>query len=213
MTVPVLALNRLAHSFSRHRKGMVLCLAPVCTLSDPQCGQVMPLGQRRPMNQASAVASSGNSLHNLDQRDAFAVRFAGCLRHGDRLPENTTILQESAEKVNPYRGFQPMSDEEKLQLKKDKWWEIREKEAHIECLRQRLKKQMDSLRRVADLWDNGSLSTQDGRFMMRALASVSLALDPPPALSLEETVATLEELGRSEAELETLKDDFAKLLS
>ncbi len=53
MTVPVFALNRLAHSFSRQRTGMVLCVAPAGTFSDPQCGQ------RRSMNHASAGASSG----------------------------------------------------------------------------------------------------------------------------------------------------------
>ena len=30
MTVPIFALNRLAHCFSRQRHGIVLCFAPVC---------------------------------------------------------------------------------------------------------------------------------------------------------------------------------------
>ena len=46
ITVPVFVLNRLAHCFSRHRKGMVLCFAPVWTFSLPQCGQPTPSGQR-----------------------------------------------------------------------------------------------------------------------------------------------------------------------
>ena len=34
------------------------------TLSDPHCGQVVPLGQRLSMNHRSAVASSGNILNS-----------------------------------------------------------------------------------------------------------------------------------------------------
>ena len=36
MIVPVLTLNFLPHSFSRQRNGIVLCLHPVCTLTEPQ---------------------------------------------------------------------------------------------------------------------------------------------------------------------------------
>ncbi len=65
MTVPVFALNRLAHSFSRHRKGMVLCLAPVCTFTEPQCGQAMPCGQRRAMNRAYPVVTHTHYMYGV----------------------------------------------------------------------------------------------------------------------------------------------------
>ena len=59
MTVPVFTLNRLRHSFSRQRNG-ILCAAPDWTRVEPQCGQAGPSGQRDSANHASAVASSGN---------------------------------------------------------------------------------------------------------------------------------------------------------
>ena len=42
MAVRVLVLNCLAQTFSRQRNGMVLCFAPVGTLSEPRCGPATP---------------------------------------------------------------------------------------------------------------------------------------------------------------------------
>ena len=97
-----------------------------------------------------------------------------------------------------------MSDEEKLQLKKDKWWEIREKEVHIECLRRRRQDQIDALRTLADAWDKKTLSAENGRFLTSAFLPEPIKVGQPP-LTLDETVSTLEELGRCEKEAADLR--------
>ena len=64
MTVPVLTLNFFPHPFSRQRYGMVRCLAPVCTFTEPHDTQAILCGHLRLTSQSSAALSVGNIFSN-----------------------------------------------------------------------------------------------------------------------------------------------------
>lgn len=79
---------------------MVWFLHPTCKFREPQYGQPMPFGQRWPMNQDSAFASSGNfrkaalgleSFRCVCPGSFFVVSIPYTYNELDKIPENNKL--------------------------------------------------------------------------------------------------------------------------
>ena len=84
MTEPVLVLKLgRSEALSPHRQGIVGCMQPVCTFTEPHLGLQMPPSQRLRMNHCAAASSVGYSLMNwlseMPLRNDLPCAFCFCL--------------------------------------------------------------------------------------------------------------------------------------
>ena len=104
-----------------------------------------------------------------------------------------------------------MGEDEKLQLKKDILWDIREKNAHVECLKQQINRQISAMKQIVNLWENNNLGVKNGKFINLAKFGLTeeIALDIQIS---ERLIHLFTDLSESESEPKDLDANFNKLM-
>ncbi|MCY4094240.1 MAG: hypothetical protein OXG05_03850 [Gammaproteobacteria bacterium] len=109
-------------------------------------------------------------------------------------------------------GTTCMTIDDKLRIKKDMWWEIREVKAHIACVKQSIEKDIELLDSVVQAWKSGALGIDGNR-----LIKSSQHNDPSEVIhqypSYEAFSEKCQDLEAAKNRLLALEDKFNQLLS
>ncbi len=85
-----------------------------------------------------------------------------------------------------------MTEDEKTQIKKDKLWEIHLCEREIACLESKAKDSIEAMQTILNVWNNGSLGSDNGHLLRRIKDSPSDRLRSPDH-DFAKTIESLEQ--------------------
>ena len=103
-----------------------------------------------------------------------------------------------------------MTANEKLQVKKDTWWGIRESKMTIACLERQVNASFDAMKAIVAVWEKGQLRTVGANLVLYK------STDPIPQ-TLEgyanpaDLAALVEELEAEKKKLESLENSFNRM--
>ena len=102
-----------------------------------------------------------------------------------------------------------LSDDDKIQMKKDLLYEIHEKEKHLAALRTRLDKNVADMQRISEYWEGRHLIASDGNLCVKRDGRPVILNErlPEPGVFAQ----TVEELGTTKRELEVLRNQLSSL--
>ena len=102
-----------------------------------------------------------------------------------------------------------MTDDERLRVQKDTWWEIRVAQKTIACLDQQVKTSVDAMKAVIAAWENGQLGAVAGNLVLCKADQEPHTLkkfSDPAALA-----ALVEELEATKANHKSLEDSLSRM--
>ena len=108
-----------------------------------------------------------------------------------------------------------MSDDEKLQIKKDTLWDVHEAKREVACLERKVETVIDSMKEVTAAWDANLLATASSGTLMRKKTGADFGtvsgqgLKEFPASS--ELAALVDQLGRAKKKHESLQRSFDRM--
>lgn len=109
-------------------------------------------------------------------------------------------------------GTTCMTTDDKLRIKKDMWWEIREVKTHIACVKQSIEKDIELLDEVVQTWKAGDLKI-DGNGLIKNSARYDMPEIVHQYPSYEALAQKCEDLEAAENRLQLLEKNFNDLLS